>query len=599
MSAAPAELAALAARFGLDAREQALVRALVAVEVDGRGSGEPAGWPTVAALADGGRPDELVALLAPGGRLTEHALIELGSGGPFLRRPVRLPDAVWLRLLGVAVPPLFAVAAATDDGLTRLPLAPTTRAQLERIVDHGRRADQPPLVVIVGASERDPVAVAVAVTGALGWPALLTEAAVVDDDGRRAELRRELVWAGAAAVITGPPRGDRLDALLTGLAAPVVVVLEPTQALDVRVGQERWRADVRVDELPFDQRRRCWAAHLHGASLAPTVDLDVIAAHWRFGPSRIGAIAALARQAAALADGVVGLAELRRAARVGASATSALLERLDGERRLDELVVGPATRRELALARLWARHGAAALAGPAAGPALRGSGGLVCLFHGPPGTGKTLAARALAGELGLEVLRVDLSQVVNKYIGETEKHLAQVFAEADAAGDVLFFDEADALFGRRSEVKDAHDRYANIETSFLLQRLESYRGLCVLATNLRDNLDEAFTRRIHLVVEFRAPDAAERVEIWRRHVRVERLASDVDLPELGRRFALAGGDIRNAAMTALLLAAGDDGDVAMRHLVVGAWRELRKGGRLVTPDDAGPWRDAIVTYERG
>ena len=213
------------------------------------------------------------------------------------------------------------------------------------------------------------------------------------------------------------------------------------------------------------------------------------------------------------------------------------------------------------------------------------SRGVVALFSGPSGTGKTLSAEVVAGALGLEVFKLDLSAVVGKYIGETEKNLEQVFEAAAAGNVVLFFDEADSLFGKRSEVKDAHDRYANIEVSHLLQRLEAYDGLMVLATNLEKNIDDAFLRRIQCRVEFALPKPKERRAIWERSIpSTAPVLADVDLDELAERFELSGGSIRNAALQAAFLAAADDVPIGMVHLVRGVARELQKMGRLLQPE---------------
>src|SRR5439155_5780996 len=165
--------------------------------------------------------------------------------------------------------------------------------------------------------------------------------------------------------------------------------------------------------------------------------------------------------------------------------------------------------------------------------------GISVLFAGPPGTGKTMAAEILAIKLGLPVYRIDLSQVVNKYIGETEKNLKRVFDAADISDMILFFDEADALFGRRTEVSDAHDRYANLEISYLLERMERFKGLAILATNRRKDLDEAFLRRLRFIVEFPLPDIEQREEIWRKVIPPRVDASDLDLAFLARQFPLA------------------------------------------------------------
>ncbi len=210
------------------------------------------------------------------------------------------------------------------------------------------------------------------------------------------------------------------------------------------------------------------------------------------------------------------------------------------------------------------------------------STGTVALFAGPSGTGKTLAAEVVAGDLGLDLYKVDLSAVVSKYIGETEKNLERIFGAAAAGDLVLFFDEADALFGKRSEVSDAHDRYANIEVAYLLQRLETYDGLVVLATNLQRNIDPAFLRRISVAVDFVPPEQAERRAIWARSFPPTAPVADVDLDFLARQFKVTGGIIHNAALGAAFLAAEEGTAISMRHAVLSMKREFQKLGRLRT-----------------
>ncbi|MFQ5628537.1 MAG: ATP-binding protein [bacterium] len=220
------------------------------------------------------------------------------------------------------------------------------------------------------------------------------------------------------------------------------------------------------------------------------------------------------------------------------------------------------------------------------GRKLASSSGVTVLFAGEPGTGKTMAAEVIARELGLDLYKIDLSGVVSKYIGETEKNLERIFSEAQSSNAILFFDEADAIFGKRSEVKDAHDRYANIETSYLLQRMEAYDGVTVLATNLRANIDDAFTRRLHFAVDFPFPEEADRIQIWETLFPPEiPRAADLDLALMAKRFKLAGGNIRNVIVSAAFLAASDGGVVTMKHMLHGARRELQKMGRLVNEQD--------------
>jgi AAA+ superfamily predicted ATPase len=206
--------------------------------------------------------------------------------------------------------------------------------------------------------------------------------------------------------------------------------------------------------------------------------------------------------------------------------------------------------------------------------------GLNVLFSGPSGTGKTMAAEVIAGDLALELYKVDLSQVVSKYIGDTEKNLDRIFREAHSSNGILMFDEADALFGKRSEVKDAHDRYANIETGYLLQKMEEYEGVAILATNLRANLDAAFARRMHFTVEFPFPDEEHRLRIWRGIFPPEApLAGDVDIAALARSFKLSGGNIKNVAVAAAFLAAAESKPIGMAQLLRAAKREFQKVGQ--------------------
>jgi SpoVK/Ycf46/Vps4 family AAA+-type ATPase len=215
--------------------------------------------------------------------------------------------------------------------------------------------------------------------------------------------------------------------------------------------------------------------------------------------------------------------------------------------------------------------------------------GVSALFAGPSGTGKTMAAEVLANELQLDLYRIDLSQVVSKYIGETEKNLRRVFAEAEAGGMVLFFDEADALFGKRSEIKDSHDRYANIEVGYLLQRMEAYRGLAILATNMKGALDTAFLRRIRFSVQFPFPDAAQRAEIWRRVFPASTPTEGLDVPRLAR-LNVTGGTIRNIALNAAFRAADEGTPVRMAHLLHAARSEYVKLEKPLTGQEVAGWR---------
>ncbi|MBL7188289.1 MAG: ATP-binding protein [Phycisphaerae bacterium] len=220
--------------------------------------------------------------------------------------------------------------------------------------------------------------------------------------------------------------------------------------------------------------------------------------------------------------------------------------------------------------------------------------GLCALFYGPSGTGKTMAAEVITNELHLEAYKVDLSCIVSKYIGETEKNLAKIFQEAETSNAILFFDEADALFGKRSEVKDAHDRYANIELSYLLQRMEEFEGLVILATNLRKNIDEAFFRRMQFAVEFPFPEAKYRYRIWKGHIPADApVAEGIDFNFLANRFNITGGNIKNIIVNAAFLAAEASSPICMQHMIHATQREYEKIGRGCTSDEFSPYQDLL------
>jgi len=283
-----------------------------------------------------------------------------------------------------------------------------------------------------------------------------------------------------------------------------------------------------------------------------------------------------------------GLGDLDSAVRrLASGALDELAVRISSRRTWENLVLPPGQERQLR--ELVARYKHSATVYDKWGFNSTGSQGLVSLFAGASGTGKTLSAEVVGTALGLDVYKVDLSSLVSKYIGETEKNLERIFEAASAGNVVLFFDEADALFGKRSEVGDSHDRYANIEVAYLLQRIESYDGIVILATNLRANMDDAFLRRIHVAVDFREPDEAQRLQIWQLSFPKEAPQEAIDLAWLAQRFRVTGGNIRNAATTAAFLAADASRAITMEDVVRGLDREFEKLGRLRTEADFGPY----------
>jgi hypothetical protein len=331
------------------------------------------------------------------------------------------------------------------------------------------------------------------------------------------------------------------------------------------------------------ERAAIWSAALDGAD----VPADVSAAH-RLPLGRIAEGAQLA-VTAALAAGRAHVA--REDVELGARAASVsslgdLAITMNADIGWDDLIL---PERPLTLLRsltAFLRHRELVLEQWGFGRRSGRAQGLVAMFAGDSGTGKTLAARVLAADLGLELFRIDLATVVSKWLGETEKNLDRVFAAAQGANAVLFFDEADAVFGRRSDVQDSHDRYANLQTAYLLQRIEQHDGPVILATNMRGNIDDAFLRRMDAVVEFPFPAAEHRRRLWDLLLPDEApRGDDIELDFLAERFELSGGGIRNAAIAAAVLAAQDGVAIGMEQLVRGVGMEYAKLGRLTLAAD--------------
>ncbi|MHB9858031.1 ATP-binding protein [Streptomyces sp. YIM S03343] len=326
----------------------------------------------------------------------------------------------------------------------------------------------------------------------------------------------------------------------------------------------------------------------------PAADVEAlaqaVAAH-RLDSGQLRRAADAAVRMAALEGRQVGPDDLRTAVRAqNGAGLDRLARRVEPGVGWDDLVLPPATHRRLRELALRARHREQVLGQWGMRPGGGRGRGVIALFAGESGTGKTMSAEVVAADLGMDLYVVDLSTVVDKYIGETEKNLERIFTGASAVNAVLLFDEADAIFGKRSEVKDAHDRHANIESAYLLQRMESFDGIAVLTTNLRANLDEAFTRRLDVVADFPMPDTGQRLALWDRCLG-DRLPrdDDLDLAFCADRFELAGGSIRACAVTAAYLAAESGEPLTMRQAVTAVAQEYRKLGRLVLESEFGPY----------
>ena len=489
--------------------------------------------------------DGAVAAVGPDGALHAAGLVRLEGDGPWSSLSVTVPVSVSWVLAGL-------------DSRDDLPAG----ARCWDSDDSGTDGHQPEPILLL-------------VTG-----------------GDRARRRRLATTAGVTRFVTSPPPADDgweplvRYATLTGRAVALELdELTPAARRWIeRASHLTWVLSS-TSELPLDALpARRWQEIR--APDGPATDDEWRQAtgerapgEYRLWPSQVDLVAG-ARDG--LEGGIAGAVRRLAGGHLGRWATC-----VHPSRAWDDLVV-PADQDD-ALHDLCRRYRLRGTVYDAWGFGAHPSAGLVALFSGPPGTGKTLAAEVVAADLGLDLYRLDLSALVSKYIGETEKNLEEVFAAAGAGELVLFFDEADALFGKRSEVADAHDRYANIEVSYLLQRLERHDGLVILATNLQHNIDPAFLRRIHALVDFPEPDAEHRRRIWARSFPERAPVNGIDVDGLAERFRVTGGHIRGAALHAAFLAAAEQSPISEHHVLSGLRRELRKLGRLTAETGLGPW----------
>jgi len=464
---------------------------------------------------------------------------------------------------------------------------------------------RPLRIVFQGPTGSGRLRAAKAIAGEVGIPLLVVDVAQIpaaDDEDVVALAVREAELQGALLYLHDVDVADQ------GLRAPVLRGLRhlaQSPGAMILAGDQVWfppgapaLGELRVSFAGqgYRLRRDAWARGLSSVSVRDE-DLDLLATRYRLRPGQIAAAAAVALEmgrARAAAEGRVSRApttsELVEAARgQGGQDLTRQARRIVPLHGWDDLVLPDDSLEQLReMCQQVALREQVLTDWGFAGQLSQGRG-CAALFSGPSGTGKTMAAEVVAGELGLDLYKIDLSRVVSKYIGETERNLERIFAAADHADAILFFDEADALFGKRSEVRDAHDKYANIETAYLLQRMEQYDGVAILATNLRQNLDDAFTRRLQFLIEFPFPDEDQRRRIWTVCLPADApLAPGLDLARLGRDYRLAGGNIRNAVLHAAYRAAARASPITMADLLYAVRREHQKMGKVLGESDSFP-----------
>jgi len=511
-------------------------------------------------------------------------LLDPGGPIPLAERQVKTADRLAAFLLGARLD-----EPSRDGRLRLLPVPP---------YDPGRQATVEELRSLLAVESRLPVVVAGPDAAALLAMALDRPLALLDVH-QAVEPESMLDGELAAALAGAQLCFDGLDRLDPGERVRVELTLAARSARSLFCADARETAVALGDmtallvEVPLPalaERRVVWAA------LTSTDHVEEVAAKFRLSVGQIAEGAEAARLAAASRGEAAPLpADLDLGARQASSTRiGELATRLEPAFDWNDLVLPERQREVLASVSSYLRHRDLVLSEWGYDRAVARDQGMKVLFAGESGTGKTMAGQVLAHDLGLELFRIDLATIVSKYIGETEKNLDRIFDAADGSNAILFFDEADALFGKRSEVRDSHDRYANIEVAYLLQKMESYAGAVILATNFRQNLDEAFLRRLDFVIDFPFPEPEDRERIWQLLLPEQApLNEDIDVPFLAGQFKLSGGSIRNVSLAAAFLAAEDGGSISMRHLIRGVALEYGKLGRLTLESDFDRFHELI------
>jgi hypothetical protein len=585
----PAAIDTLEQLFGLSCFERDVLLLVAGIEMDtgiarlcGQLTGEPTrAWATFS-LALAALPAPHWSALTPVAPLRRWRLVEIAENAGLTAGRLRLDERV-LHFIGG----LNYLDHRLLSWLTQVH-GPGLMCRLHQaVVDTviqclDRHRNRVPPLLLYGDDPLGQQDVAAAIAQRLGVTLFLLRASDIPcaahEQATFAELwQREAALLNAALLITHQGDDNKtVTQLVTRINGLVIVAGRSLPTLE----GEAFLVD-RPDTL---EQRRLWHEALgnRAIDLAPLV--DALAGQYCLGARRIAAIAA---QTVAQ-DAEPDLALLHRACRGEASVTGELARPIETRAGWDDLVLPPAqlltlqqiavhTRHRLTVHHDWGF----------AGKSTRGLG-IAALFWGDSGTGKTLAAEVLAKTLGLALIAIDLSAVVSKYIGETEKNLRKVFDDAEEMGAIVLFDEADALFGKRSEVKDSHDRYANIEVSYLLQRMEAYRGLAILTTNNKAALDSAFARRLRFVVHFPFPDEAQREALWRTVFPTATPLQTLDYAKLAR-LAVPGGTVRNIALTAAFLAADAGTALGMQHLLRAAHIEAAKQDKPLSDCEIRGW----------
>jgi AAA+ superfamily predicted ATPase len=557
--------------------------------------------------------------------LFKHLLLsftaEDNGSHSFLSRPLKLDERIVQYLLEIEVPDeaiaSFSRTIKPRAALPEVILPSEEKANLIQLftsIIQGQSSAR--VLVFQGPADVGKKYTAEALCGSIGCDLIVANMALLPTHGptaagliarlfREAQLYDAAVYLDSAAALVSEQepaphiRRALMQAMETFQGVAFIGSIKPWNTATLQ--EAEYLVHVEFPWPDFDARRKLWRtliAHSSSVCAVPESEIETIADKFRFTAGKIHQAAAEAHHRARMLDQPSPAAvtkELYRACRSqSATKLGELAQKIKPLYTWDDIVLSKDTLQHLREICLHVRHRRRVFTDWNFNKRIALGKGTSALFSGPSGTGKTMAAEIIANDLGLDLYKIDLSTVVSKYIGETEKNLSRIFQEAEQSNAILFFDEADALFGKRSEVKDAHDRYANIEINYLLQKMEEYEGIVIMASNFQKNIDEAFTRRLRFIIEIPFPDRNYRAKIWRNIFPAETpRAADIPFDFLAGKFEITGGNIKNIALNAAFQAAENSGVVSMKHIVRATRREFQKMGRMYVKSDFGEYYNLL------
>ena len=609
---APSALETLCATFGISSFECNVLLLCAGIELDSNflslcanAHGDPNKTYPTFSLALAALPDPNWGALTPAGPLRHWRLIEVETGNTLTHSPIHIDERILHYLTGLSY-----MDQRLEGIIEHLPfleddhdLVPSHQEQAEQIMmvwDHASGKTSIPAIQLCGIESASKRAIALKACASLRMNLYAMSGQFIPTTPNELEALIRLwereVALGRSVLLLDCDEMDRSDPIRESAINKFIQCMDGALIINTSSRHQIWQRQVFTLEIQKPTAREqedVWKRVLGTECL--DLNVEGLVSQFNLSPQGIFSICNQVLERISLDDGhqdVVGddLSEMiwdacRMQAR---SHMDSLAQRIEPVATWDDLIL-PSMQKQMVhevvvhvkqRLKVYNNWGFAAKSSQGLG--------ISALFAGSSGTGKTMAAEVLANELRLDLYRIDLSQVVSKYIGETEKNLSQVFDAAERGGAILLFDEADALFGKRSEVKDSHDRYANIEVSYLLQRMEAYRGLAILTTNMKDAIDSAFLRRIRFIVQFPFPDVKQRVEIWKHIFPDDTPTEGLDMQKLAR-LNVAGGNIRNIAIYAAFLAAEAEEPVRMTHLMQAASAEYVKMERPLTDAEIRGW----------